>query len=185
VTVHADATGERSLVAYVAADGETAAAELRAHLRARLPDYMVPASFVSLAELPLTPNGKVDRRALAAPRAAAAPAAEYVAPRTETEKALAGIWAEVLGVPRVGVNDDFFGTGGHSLRAMQAASRTRDVLQVSVSVRAFFEHPTLGALAAEVERLLVAQGTMSVAGLAPIARHARRTMTDRKPTGAL
>ncbi len=101
--------GEKRLVAYLIAGGEVpSAAELREHLRRLLPDYMVPAAFVVLEALPLTPSGKVDRKALPAPEGMAAAAAGYVAPRGPLEELVAGIWAEVLRVERVGVEDDFF-----------------------------------------------------------------------------
>jgi hypothetical protein len=107
-----DASGDLRLVAYVVpVDGEVSAAELQAHLRGHLPEYMVPSAFVVLKELPLTGSGKVDRRALPAPESSGG-AREYVAPRTPVEELLAGFWGEVLRVERVGVEDDFFGLGG-------------------------------------------------------------------------
>ena len=154
VLARPDASGERRLVAYAvpAAEG-VAAAELREHLRARLPEHMVPAAFVLLAELPLTGNGKVDRRALPEPDAAATEAEdEPTAPRTPAEELLAGIFAEVLGRERVGVKDDFFALGGHSLRATQLINRVRDVFSVALPLRVLFETPTVEALAAALER---------------------------------
>ena len=140
-------SGKR-LVGYVALQpGEGAGeAELRAWLSRDLPDYMVPAAWVFLDVLPLTPNGKVDRAALPAPERVED---AYVAPRTETEAALAEIFAEVLGLPKVGVEDDFFALGGHSLTATQVLSRVRSRLEVDLPPRALFDHPTAAALARE------------------------------------
>ena len=166
------ATGPR-LVAYVVAkDGAAvpAAAELRAHLRETLPEHMVPSVFVPMEALPLTGSGKVDRRALPEPEGADA-AAEYVAPRTQTEQVLAAVWGELLGAARVGVADGFFDLGGHSLLATRLGSRVRGELGVEVPVRAVFEHPTLGAFADEVDRLLRA----SAGTEAPPIRPAERT----------
>jgi amino acid adenylation domain-containing protein/non-ribosomal peptide synthase protein (TIGR01720 family) len=151
-----DAPGDRRLVAYVvpAADGAPDAAELRAFLAARLPDYMVPSAFVTLASIPLTSNGKVDRRALPAPDARAG-LAERVAPRDAVEEALASIWSEVLGVAELGVNDGFFELGGHSLVATRVLARVRSSLGVDLPFRTMFEAPTIAALA---ERVRAKQG---------------------------
>jgi natural product biosynthesis luciferase-like monooxygenase protein/amino acid adenylation domain-containing protein len=150
VAKHDPADGAR-LVAYTVAAGGAApdAAELRAHLAARVPDYMVPGAFVALEAFPLTPNGKLDRRALPEPEAAA-PADGYVAPSGTVEEVLAEIWAEVLNVERVGVADDFFQLGGHSLRATRVLTRLRQTFQVEVPLRAFFQAPTVGAMAAGI-----------------------------------
>jgi hypothetical protein len=126
-----------------------AARELREHLRSILPDFMVPSAFMWLDALPLTPNGKVDRRALPDPAAAAAPA--VTAPRTPTEEVIAEIWAEVLGVERVGVDDDFWMLGGHSLRATQVLARINRALEEEIPLRVLFETPTVAGLAAWVE----------------------------------
>ncbi|HYR11627.1 MAG TPA: amino acid adenylation domain-containing protein, partial [Longimicrobium sp.] len=130
VIAREDVPGDRRLVAYVVGvDGSVpGAAELRAHLARRLPEYMVPAAFVAMDALPITRNGKVDRRALPAPEPAAA--ADSVAPRDETEALLAELWGEVLGIAGVGVHDGFFAAGGHSLHAMQLAVRVREALRV-------------------------------------------------------
>ncbi|MCW6011061.1 amino acid adenylation domain-containing protein [Micromonospora sp. CPCC 205371] len=147
---------DRRLVAYLVpdnpADGIPPAGELRAALSRRLPDAMVPATFVELASLPLTPNGKIDRHALPAPDSAAPAAGDaYVAPATPTEEMLAGIWAQVLGLERVGVVDDFFELGGHSLLATQVSSRIAEVLGVVVPLAALFDHPTVRGLAGVLE----------------------------------
>jgi acyl carrier protein len=121
------------------------AGALRAHLAAGLPDYMVPGAVVFLDALPLSPNGKVDRRALPLPGTVTE---LYVAPRTPAEETLAGIWAEVLRVERVGVDDNFFDLGGHSLLAMQVVSRVRQAFGAELPLRALFEAPTVAGLAA-------------------------------------
>ncbi|MDG9701462.1 non-ribosomal peptide synthetase [Streptomyces sp. DH37] len=144
--------GERALVGYVAGRGLDHG-DLAAHCRARLPGYQVPAAFVLLDALPLTVQGKLDTAALPDPEPPAP--AEHTPPRTPTETVTAQIWAEVLGVPRVGVHDDFFALGGHSLRAVAAASRLRAAFDCPIQVRDLFEHPTVELLAAEVERQLV------------------------------
>ncbi|MET0399317.1 MAG: non-ribosomal peptide synthase/polyketide synthase [Longimicrobiaceae bacterium] len=142
--------------------------ELRAWLRERLPEYMVPGAIVVMEALPLTRNGKVDRRALPAP-ADAGPDEAYRAPRTDVEEILAGIWAEVLGTERVGVDAGFFDLGGHSLLATQVVSRARQALGLEVPLRMLFEAPTLAALAARIEELRSA-GTSAAP---PIVRAAR------------
>ncbi len=152
VVVRDDASGAKALVGYAAAS-EATGAELRAWLRERMPEYMVPAAVVVLDALPLTPHGKTDRRALPAPELSGA-AEAYVAPRTPTEEVLAGIWAEVLGVERVGVEESFFELGGHSLLATRLVSRVRGSFGVEIPLQAVFEAPTVAGLAARVEGLL-------------------------------
>ena len=126
---------------------------LRTYLQAKLPEYMVPTAFVMLERLPLTPNGKVDRRALPAPDAARPALSEqYVAPRTPVEQQLVEIWCAVLGLDRVGVLDNFFHLGGHSLLGTQVISRVRDRCHVEVPLRSIFESPTVVELSRHVER---------------------------------
>ncbi|HVR98610.1 MAG TPA: condensation domain-containing protein, partial [Thermoanaerobaculia bacterium] len=131
------------LVAYVVVRGE--AQDLREHLRARLPEYMVPSAFVFLESFPLTPSGKVDRKVL--PDIVHTVDGEYAAPSDPTEELLAGIWAEVLGLDRVGVRDSFFSLGGHSLLATRVVSRIRETFGVEVPLRRLFEAPTVTDLA--------------------------------------
>ena len=118
---------------------------LRAYLRGQLPDFMVPSAIVVVDALPMTPNGKVDVAALPTPDAS--PTQGYEAPRTATEAALAEIWAEVLGVERVGIHDEFFALGGHSLLVAQVMWRVRDALGLTAPVSRFFLHPTVAQLA--------------------------------------
>jgi amino acid adenylation domain-containing protein len=146
VAVREDRPGDRALVAYTVGSAEPA--ELRAHLAARLPEPMVPADFVALERLPLNAHGKLDRRALPAPDPGRRSERPYRAPESEQERLLAGIWAELLGLDRVGVDDDFFELGGHSLLATRVAARLRDSLGAEVPLRLLFEHSTLRALAA-------------------------------------
>ncbi|WP_323074014.1 non-ribosomal peptide synthetase [Mycetohabitans endofungorum] len=145
------ATGEDSakrLVAYVQAEAdEPLASTLRAQVAASLPEYMVPSAFVRLDAWPLTPNGKLDRRALPAPDDEALAHQAYEAPQGELETTLAAIWAELLGVERVGRHDSFFALGGHSLLAMRLISRVRTALGIDLAIRTLFEAPTLAGLA--------------------------------------
>ncbi|CAG0992279.1 partial surfactin family lipopeptide synthetase A, partial [Myxococcaceae bacterium] len=155
--------GGKRLVAYVVRGGgapedEGAFSEaLRAYLSALLPVYMVPAAFVRLDALPLSGNGKIDRKALPAPDIAAQRESRYVAPRNPAEEILAAIWQEVLGLERVGVEDDFFDLGGHSLVAVQVLSRVRAAFDVEVPLRRVFESSTIAQLALAVEECLIEQ----------------------------
>ncbi|MEH2621947.1 amino acid adenylation domain-containing protein [Bradyrhizobium sp. AZCC 1719] len=158
---------DRRLIAYVVGRGDARsdAASLRHHLQQALPDYMVPAGFVVLDQLPLTPNGKLDRKALPAPDRLEQDA--YLAPRNAAETMLASIFADVLGLERVGINDDFFALGGHSLLATQAVARVQQELGVDLPLRTLFEAPTVASLA---ERLQMAPAT-SAAPLLPVERN--------------
>ncbi len=161
-----EVAGDRRLVAFVAARGEERpeAAELRGWLERRLPSYMVPAAFVTLAALPLTPNGKLDRRALAAqPLPEAAGPGTVSAPgepaaRSPAEELLASIWAEVLGIreERLGLGESFFDLGGHSLLGVRVMARAASAFGVELPLRALFEAPTVKALAAHVGEALAA-----------------------------
>ncbi len=122
--------------------------EWRSWLREKLPEYMIPSSFVILGEMPLTPNGKIDRHALCLlDTSIESPEDNFVSPRTLTEKVIATIWAEVLQVKKVGIYDNFFNLGGHSLMAIQVISRIRESLQIDLSIRSLFEFPTIAELA--------------------------------------
>lgn len=150
--------GERRLVAYVAAKAGVPVGELRRFLKGRLPGYMVPAAFVMLDALPMTTGGKVDRRALPAPKRMERDVETALAPaRTPLEEVLAGIWADVLKVDVVGVHDDFFLSGGHSLLALQLIHQINAAFRLELPVRLLFTKPTIAGQAQEIERSLAAK----------------------------
>jgi amino acid adenylation domain-containing protein len=160
------------LIAYaqLRVEGEAGTSELRAHLKERLPEYMVPVVFVEIAEFPLTPNGKIDRRALPAAESISIQASEYEAPRTLTEDLLSGLWANVLRLDQVGINDKFFELGGHSLLAIQLISRIRDAFGLELPLSDLFDHPTVAQLAQNIEnRIRAGQDVMTVP-LRPVLR---------------
>jgi acyl carrier protein len=126
--------------------------ELRRAVQAALPPHMVPSTFILLNSLPLTPSGKLDQTALPTPdRSRPERSATYVAPRTRTERLLAGIWMQLLGVDRVGAHDNFFELGGHSLLATRLLSRLREAFQLELPLRAVFETPSMAGLAQLVD----------------------------------
>ena len=154
VLAREDGRGEARLVAYVVpVPPHTLTPEaLYRFLAAALPAAILPTVFVLLEALPLTPNGKVDRRALPAPDTLRpALATVFVPPRTPIEERLVKIWAEILNLQQVGIHDNFLALGGHSLLAMQVLSRLRDTFQVELTVRSFFEAPTVASLAKTIE----------------------------------
>jgi acyl-coenzyme A synthetase/AMP-(fatty) acid ligase/acyl carrier protein len=174
VVAREDAPGDKRLVAYLVG-AHLSAADLRHALQKELPEAMVPSAFVFVDELPLTAHGKVDRRSLPAPDAAhPAAAAEFVAPRTALEEEVAQVWADVLGVERVGSNDSFWELGGHSLLATRALSRLEASFGVTLPLQALFSYPTLAGFSsvlaehvlasegeAEIDEALAALGDMS------------------------
>ncbi len=150
VVARDDTPGDKRLVGYVVSKNGTIAgvSDLRAHLLAALPDYMVPSAFVALEKLPLTPNGKVDRKALPAPDHHRPELQQsFVAPRTTMEKLLASIWKAVLNVEEVGIHDNFFDLGGHSLLAVRLFSRIQQALNKKFPLAILFEAPTIQLLA--------------------------------------
>jgi amino acid adenylation domain-containing protein/non-ribosomal peptide synthase protein (TIGR01720 family) len=169
-----DKPGDKKLVAYYCAAHEVALDAIRAHIKAALPDYMVPAAFMRMDALPLTSNGKVDRRALPAPDISRSSRKDsYVAPRTPAEEALARIWGEVLGIEAPGLHDNFFELGGDSILSIQVISRARQV-GLAISPRELFQSPTIAGLAASAPQIADAPTHGEVASgeveLTPIQR---------------
>jgi len=169
VIAREDQPGDKRLVAYVVAEpgsekndqgGRTAGlriSALREHLRGKLPEYMMPSAYVQLEELPLNHNGKIDRKSLPPPDTDT-PEQEYVGPRHATEETLCRLWQEVLRRERVGIHDNFFRIGGHSLLAAQVATRMRESFQVDLPLRRMFEVPTIAQLAEVIDQALQTAG---------------------------
>jgi len=153
VLAREDQPGEKRLVAYFVGVEDISAASLRGHLATALPEYMVPAAYVQLQALPLTPNGKVDRKALPAPDMSAQNSdVATQEPRTPTEKILARIWCDMLGLQQVGIRNNFFDVGGHSLLAVRVIGEINKTLKIRLTVSAFFQDPTIEALATILEQ---------------------------------
>jgi len=148
--IRGDGAGDKRLIAwYVSSHGqELSPMGLRAHLRRKLPDYMVPDLLVSVSALPMTASGKVDRKALAEPDQGPSRAAAYQAPQSQWEQTLARLWEEILNIPRVGVHDNFFELGGHSLKATAFVARLEKETGVHLTLVDIFRHPSVAALAA-------------------------------------
>ncbi|WP_329182056.1 amino acid adenylation domain-containing protein (plasmid) [Streptomyces decoyicus] len=166
VTVHGDTSGHRHLIAYATADGAVPdtgrlADALRAHARSALPQHMVPSAFVVLGAFPVTAQGKVDRKALPAPDFSHT--AGDRAPRTPAEEILCAVFADVLGLPEVGVDDDFFTMGGHSLLATKVVAKARSALGVELSIRALFESRTVAGLARQAASVSAARPALRAA----------------------
>ena len=170
VIAREDRPGDVRLVAYVVPRPGAAVAEeaLREHLRATLPDYMLPQHVVALAAIPLLPNGKINREALPAPDLHSPRTAAHTAPRTGLERSVVAIMEDVLALPGIGVDDDFFALGGHSLLAAQLTSRVNRELGVALSMRALFDAPTVAGLA----KLLESESTRPASAPDPIVRRA-------------
>jgi amino acid adenylation domain-containing protein/non-ribosomal peptide synthase protein (TIGR01720 family) len=182
VVARSERPGDARLVAYVITTNDerrttnedqhdpSFAQELRAFLRDRLPDYMIPSAFVLLDALPLTPNGKLDRRALPAPDQLDEQTTAFVAPRTPQEELLADMWAAVLGREQVGIHDHFFELGGHSLLVTQIVSRVRDAFAVELPLRTLFEAPTVAELAERITLAHQSAQSVPLPALRPAAR---------------
>ena len=160
VLYHKDIPGIPRLVAYVlpASEEHLTPNNFRNYLKAKLPAYMVPATFILLKELPLNPNGKIDKRALPLPNEVIQPdQTPFVAPKTEIEKQLASIWQDVLEITCIGIQDNFFDLGGHSLMATQMVSRIRKKWSIDLKLTTFFESPTIQQLSEGIEALIWAK----------------------------
>ena len=184
VVARQDASGANGLVAYVVAkDGSMpTASELQAFLKDRLPAYMMPTAFVPLAALLLTAIGKVDRHALPAPNEVVSTfGPDDAPPRAATEHALAAIWADLLGVARIGIHDDFFDTGGHSLLVTEVVSRIRTDLGIDLPVRVVFEAPTIAQLAERVDAEDGGDRTSNSATVAPSSIMVLQAGNSRPP----
>nr|MDZ8289084.1 amino acid adenylation domain-containing protein [Nostoc sp. ChiSLP01] len=172
VVVREDEPGDKRLVAYVVPNTKQllTVAQLRQFLKAKLPEYMVPSTFVLLESFPLTTNGKVDRRALPKPELGSKLLEKYVAPRTPIEEMLAQIWVQVLKVEQVGIHDNFFELGGHSLLATQLLSRIRNIFKVELPLRSLFATATLTELAHLIEQLQQQNSQLSAPPILPRAK---------------
>jgi amino acid adenylation domain-containing protein len=176
----AGADGETRLVAWIVpADGAALPEGLRAFLRESLPDYMLPSAFAAVEAVPLTRSGKVDLAALPEPEAAAG-AGERRAPRTPEEEVLAAVWSELLGVREIGIDDDFFALGGHSLTATRLISRVQEAFRVTLPLRLLFDAPTVAGMAAALRERRGARAESGVtAGVsAPDAAYEPFPLTD-------
>ena len=152
VIVREDRPGDKRLVGYITVNGDKIPdAELRAHVKQTLPDYMTPQAFVTMSALPLTPSGKIDRKGLPAPEVNVGGGEDFVAPRTDAERIVGELWGEALGIGRMSVVDDFFALGGHSLLASQVLARLRRDYGVNLPFRKIFEAPTIEQFAKLVE----------------------------------
>ena len=181
VIVREDDVESKNLVAYVVLNQRHTIAvdDLRHFLKQKLPSYMIPSGFMVLETLPLTTNGKVDRSALPTINWREVGDLEnFVAPRTPVEELLAGIWSEVLGLGQVGINDDFFDLGGHSLKATQVISRVRDVFSLELPIRCLFEFPAIADFTKHIENICSQESNISpTITLQPIPRKERLTLS--------
>jgi amino acid adenylation domain-containing protein len=172
VVARPDGHGQLRLVAYLVpadAAAATGSGELRRKLAASLPEYMVPSAFMQLASLPKTPSGKVDRRALPEPEPEDAGVhGRYVPPRTPMEELVAEVWQELLGRPQIGVHEDFFQLGGHSLLVGRVTTRLRSMLSIEIPITTVFEYPTVDQLATRLEDIQAGRTTGSGVELPPI-----------------
>jgi amino acid adenylation domain-containing protein len=176
VEARPDASGAHRLVAWVV--GQIVPADLRGRLKERLPDYMVPAALMPISGIPKTPSNKIDRKALPEPEPPRPDATHYAEPQSELERVISGIWQQVLGVERVGVHDNFFDLGGHSLLMVQAHGRLREALGRDLDILLLFQRPTVSALARELSQKTTERPAFTQAQ--ELARQQRQVNTGRK-----
>ena len=158
--------------------------DLHNFLKEKLPEYMIPAAFVTIDALPLTPNGKVDRRGLPEPEPTRPNlGVPIVSPRTPIEEQLAGLWSQIIGVDHVGVHDNFFDLGGHSLLATQVMSRISNLFQLEIPLRSLFETPTIAGLAAVIKQAKDSGVEVQPPVIVPLSRQSHRV--SMSPTGTL
>ncbi|NRB37046.1 MAG: amino acid adenylation domain-containing protein [Pseudomonadales bacterium] len=161
VTATTSTDGSKQLIAYVLSDTELSTSDLQQTINSKLPAYMQPAAFIQLDAWPLTPSGKINRNKLPQPDWQQLNAQAYIAPETETQKQLAQIWAEVLQLERVGIEDNFFHIGGHSLTATQALAKAQELFLVEVPLREIFENPTISHIASLLDEAILQQSVFS------------------------
>ena len=177
VLAREDVAGDKRLVAYIVPDGgeSLSISVLRQYLKEKLPEYMVPNAYLMLEKFPLTPNGKIDRKALLTPTGLRPELkSTYVAPQTEIDRTITAIWREVLRLEKIGINDNFFEVGGHSLLAIRVISRINKAFQVDLPLPSFFESPTIAGLWQLIEKVRNSGAAFQVPPIVPISREARR-----------
>ena len=181
VVAREDTVGDKRLIAYVILHQEQSitGSDLQSHVMKHVPGYMVPSSVVLLKAFPLTPNGKVDRRALPAPDYSRS-AQDFVAPSTPLQEMVAASWSQALGIEQIGIYDNFIALGGHSLLAMQVIAHLRISLQVELSLRSFFEAPTIAQLAEIIPQLQAQRAAPQMPALGTFSREAYRVSAKRE-----
>jgi len=169
-------SGDKQLAAYIITkkrtdkNSEKNISELRSFLKEKLPDYMIPAFFVFIDAFPLTPNGKIDRKALPAPDLSLMREHKFVTPKTETEKIIAEIWKKILNVEKIGIQDNFFEMGGHSLLITQVISQAREALQINLAIYNLFDYPTIAMLARYIETVDRQPDLRQTQNIQPVSR---------------
>lgn len=176
VIARVDQPGSKRLVAYIVPKQHLDTSELLCYLKQKLPEYMLPSAFVKLLDaLPLTPSGKIERRALPAPlsRETRNISTDLIPPRTATEEVLTAIWSDVLGLEKVGIHDNFFALGGHSLSAMQVIARLRETFKVELPISCLFDYPTVVELDRQISEYRQNNLVLITPSLKPVPRNTK------------
>lgn len=176
VIARVDQPGSKRLVAYIVPKQHLDTSELLCYLKQKLPEYMLPSAFVKLLDaLPLTPSGKIERRALPAPlsRETRNISTDWIPPRTATEEVLTAIWSDVLGLEKVGIHDNFFALGGHSLSAMQVIARLRETFKVELPISCLFDYPTVVELDRQISKYRQNDLVLITPSLKPVPRNTK------------